>query len=236
MMFFGILLPMLLLTSLVLIVVFTKNMKRTRLRKTFHRNIVVGYLALLLIGLVVAEVMERTVEQHALPKVLPNNSEFDLYTAITEGKPIPERLVLAERSHEVQDTLLVSAFTSATIFIERTPGNGNTIAETVYSPELMVSIGDETDEYYDFTEQLEVALPIWENGSMSVPKQPANRIQYTFYHDSNIVNQFTGEKTHGYTSGSMSGAMMIHLAVPESITLNLPETENEYGAYIEVIE
>lgn len=236
MMFFMVLIPVLLLIGLVLIVVFTKNMKRTRLKKTFHRNIIVGYLVFLLIGLAMAEVMERTTEYQTPPIVNVEDVEFDLLAAIVEGTPIPEHSILSKQSHEVKGELLISSFTNAYLLIERTTDNSNIITETVYTPELLANIEEEDDMYYDFTDQLEIALPIWEGNLMTVPKQPLNNIQYTFYHDSDILNQFTGEKTYGYSSGSVSGAMTIHLLVPESIELTLPELENEYGTYIDVIE
>ncbi|PID16159.1 hypothetical protein CSV63_05850 [Sporosarcina sp. P34] len=238
MMFFMVLIPIVLLLGLVPIVIFTKNMKRTRLKKSFHRNIIVGYLVLLLLGVFVAEFMERKVELHIPPKVTDKNIEFDLQSAIVEGATIPEHLVLAKRSHEVKDELSISPFTGAYMLIERTPHHSNVVSETVYTPELLANIGDGDgdDVYYDFTDQLKIALPVWENNWMTVPKQPRNTIQYTFYHDSNILNQFTGEKTHGYSSGSVSATMMIHLVIPESIELNLPEIESERGTYIEFLE
>lgn len=236
MMFFMVLIPVFLLMGLVLIVIFTKNMKRTRLKKKFHRNFIFGYLLLLLLSLVVAEVMERKVEHQNPPKVNVEDVEFDLPAAIVEGTPIPEKFVLAKRSHKVKGELVISSFTNAYLLIERTPDNSHTIKETVYTPELMANIGEENDVYYDVTDRLESALPIWESNLMTVPKQPLNNIQYTFYHDSNILNQFTGERAYGYSSGSVSRAMTIHLIVPESIVLKLPEVENEYGTYIDVIE
>lgn len=236
MMLITILVPVVLLLGLITIVMVTKNMGRVRMKKTFQWKLIIGYLALLLIALAVAEIMEQKVESKSPPKIAETEIGFDLYHAIVEGLPIPENLVLTKRSHEIKEKFSIPSFTGAYIIIERVPDNSQTIEEAVYSPELMAMFSDEGNAYYDLSDQLKIELPVWDDSSMSVPKQPDNNLQYTFYHDSNMLNQFTGEKTQGNSSGSVSGAMTIHLTIPESIELDIPETENEYGYYIDILE
>lgn len=236
MMLFTIMVPVVLLLGLLTIIIVTKNMGRVRMKKSFHWKLIVGYLVLLMIGLVIAETMERQVEGVNPPEVVANEDGFDLYNAIVEELPIPENLVLAKRSHEVEGKFSIPSFTGAYVLIKRTPDTSQTIEETVYSPELMTMFNDEDSMYYDLSDQLKINLPVWNSGSMSVPKQPKNHLEYTFYHDSNILNQFTGEKTHGNTSGSVSGVMTIHLLIPESIELDIPELEDEQNYYIDILE
>ncbi|WP_158232275.1 hypothetical protein [Sporosarcina sp. P1] len=50
------------------------------------------------------------------------------------------------------------------------------------------------------------------------------------------MNQSTGEKTHGNSSGTVSGVMTIHLSIPESIELDIPELNDEQNYYIDVLE
>lgn len=237
MMMFIILVPILLILGLLTIIMMTKNIGRMRMKKSFHFKLIIGYLVLLLIGLVVAEIMEQQVENASLPKTLANETEFDLYHAIVEDLPIPENRVLAKRSHEVGEKFSIPSLIGAYVLIERTTESSNTIEETIYAPELMASFGD-NDTYYDLSDELEIELPVWNSDSISVPKQPENQLHYTSYHDSNILNQFTGDRTLGYggSSGSISGTMTIHLLIPESIELDIPEAENQQGGYIDILE
>ncbi|PIC68212.1 hypothetical protein CSV71_04715 [Sporosarcina sp. P21c] len=206
------------------------------MKKSFHWKLITGYLVLLMIGLVVAETMERQVEGVNPPEVVANEVGFDLYNAIVEELPIPENLVLAKRSHEVEGKFSIPSFTGAYILIKRTSDASRTIEETVYSPELMLMFNEDDSIYYDLSDQLNIKLPVWDSNSMSVPTQPENHLEYTFYHDSNILNQFTGEKTHGNSSGTVSGVMTIHLSIPESIELDIPELNDEQNYYIDVLE
>lgn len=235
-MFITILVPVVLLLGLLTIIMVTKNMGRVRIKKTFHWKLITGYLVLLLIGLVVAEAMEQRIEGVNPPEVVANEVGFDLYNAIVEELPIPKNLVLAKRSHEVEGKFTISSFPGAYILIKRTPEISGTIEETVYSPELMTMFNGEDSMYYDLSDQLKINLPVWNSNSMSVPKQPENRLEYTFYHDSNILNQFTGEKTHGNSSGSVSGVMTIHLLIPDTIELDIPDLDHEQNYYIDILE
>lgn len=235
-MFLTILVPVVLLLGLLTIILVTRNMGRMRMKKSFHWKLITGYLVLLMIGLVVAETMERKVEGVNPLEVVANEVGFDLYNAIVEDLPIPEHLVLAKRSHEVDGKLSISSFTGAYILIKRTSDASRTIEETVYSPELLTMFNEKDDMYYDLSDQLNIKLPVWNSNSMSVPTQPENHLEYTFYHDSNILNQFTGEKTHGNSSGTVSGVMTIRLLIPESIELDIPGLDDEQNYYIDVLE
>ncbi len=237
MMILTIVIPILLLLLLLTIIMMTKNIGRMRMKKSFHFKLIIGYLVLLIIVLIVAETMEQKVENASLPKTVISETEFDLYHAIVEDLPIPESSILAKRSHEIEGKFSIPSFVGAYILIERTSESSQTIEETIYAPELMASFGD-NDIYYDLSDQIEIKMPIWNEHSMSVPKQPQNQLHYTFYHDSNILNQFTGERTsdYGSSSGSVSGTMTIHLLIPESIELDIPEAENQQGGYIDILE
>lgn len=231
-----ILVPIVLLIGVLTIILVTKNMGRVRMKKSFHWKLITGYLVLLMIGLVVAETMEQRIEGVNPPEVVANEVGFDLYHAIVEELPIPQNMVLAKRSHEIEGKFTIPSISGAYVLIKRTSDNSRTIEETVYSPELMTMFNNEESMYYDLSDQLKINLPVWDSESMSVPKQPENHLEYTFYHDSNILNQFTGEKTHGNSSGSVSGVMTIHLLIPESIELDIPELDDDQNYYIDLLE
>lgn len=235
-MLFTIMVPILLLLGVLTIILVTKNMGRVRMKKSFHCKLITGYLVLLMIGLIVAETMEQRVESVNPPEVVASEVGFDLYHAIVEELPIPQNMVLAKRSHEIEGKFTIPSITGAYVLIKRTSDNSRTIEETVYSPELMTMFNNEESMYYDLSDQLKINLPVWDSESMSVPEQPENHLEYTFYHDSNILNQFTGEKTHGNSSGSVSGVMTIHLLIPESIELDIPELDDDQNYYIDLLE
>lgn len=231
-----ILVPIVLLLGILTIILVTRNMGRVRIKRSFHWKFIIGYLVLLIIGLGVAETMERKVKGVNLPEAVENEVGFDLYSAIVEELPIPDNLVLAKRSHEVEGEFSIPSFSGAYVLIKRTPSTSRIIEETVYSPELMATFDDEENTYYDLSDQLKVNLPVWDSKSMSIPKQPKNHLEYTFYHDSNILNQFTGEKTSGYSSGTVSGVMTVHLLIPESIEIDIPELDDDQNYYIDLLE
>lgn len=236
MMLFTILIPILLLLGVLTIVVVTKNMGRVRMKKSFHLKLIIGYVVLLLIGLAIAETMEQRVGSAELPEAVANGGEFDLYHAIVEELPVPRNMILAKRSHEVEGKFTIPSISGAYVLIKRTSDDSRIIEETVYSPELMTMFNSEDSTYYDLSDQLKINLPVWDKGSMSVPQQPENHLEYTFYYDSNILNQFTGEKIHENSSGTVSGVMTIHLVIPELIELDIPELDDEQNYYIDLLE
>lgn len=231
-----ILVPVMLLLGVLTLVVVAKSMGRVRMKKTFHWKLISGYLVLLLIALVVAETMEQKADSEYPAQIAASGAGFDLRHAIIEDLPVPEHLVLAKRTHEMNGVFTIPSSIGAYIIIERSPKDSGTIEETVYSPELMAMFSEKGDTYYDLSDQLEIELPVWDDHSMTVPPQPDNQLQYTFYHDSNVLNQFTGENTQGGSSGTVSGAMTVHLIIPESIELDIPDTESEEGYYIDILE
>ncbi|MGE7546268.1 hypothetical protein [Sporosarcina newyorkensis] len=236
MMMFAIVMPILLIIGILTIMMVVKSMGNVRVKKKFHHKLIIGYLALLVIVLIVAEIMVQNHQMEPPPTVTSSEAGFDLRYAIDQGAPIPERLIAAQRTHEVEGEFSLPKFyRHAYILIERTPEESNTIEETVYKPELLTGFDESGGIYYDLSDQLQIELPIWDSHSMSVPKQPINKIQYTFYHDSNMLNQFTGVQNHGYSSGMGSGVITIHLVIPESVELDIQETGDEYGDYIEFL-
>ncbi|PIC63981.1 hypothetical protein CSV79_09330 [Sporosarcina sp. P13] len=236
-----------LLMGIVVLMVVVKSAGRMSMNKTFHRKFIMGYLVLLSILLITAEVMERNYEFEQLSIVEGNRYGFDVRNAIEEGLPIPQRLIASKRTHEVGEKFSIPKFpTNAFILIERIAVESNFIEETVYRPEMMVEFGgpgstynDDTEgTYYDVSDKIQIELPVWDRRSMYVPLQPSNNIQYTFYHDSNILTQFSEQRRSGYsyTSGSVSSMMTVHLRIPESIVLDLPQSTDEFENYtIEVL-
>ncbi|WP_153731043.1 hypothetical protein [Sporosarcina obsidiansis] len=235
---FTIILPILIILAIVTIWLVVRSMANMRLKKNFHRKLVIGYIALLFIVLIAAEIMVQNHDQEPPPKAPENAVQFDLRYAIDQGASVPERLVAARRTHEVEGTFTIPDFyRGAYILIERTAGESNKIEETVYKPELFAGNDVSNETLYDLSDQLQIELPVWDSHSMYVPKQPQNQINYTIYHDSNVLNQFTDQKRHvsGMVSGSMHGVMTIHLVIPESIELDIKQTGDGYDQYIELL-
>ncbi|GKV63989.1 MULTISPECIES: hypothetical protein [unclassified Sporosarcina] len=240
MMIFAIVTPILLVLGLLTIMMTVKNMGRIQIKKNVHRKLIIGYLILLFIGVITAEIMTSMNDQEPPPKMPENAAQFDLRSAIEQDAAIPERLVAARRTHEVDGTFAIpDLYNGAYILIERTPGESNIIEETVFKPELYAGFDVSDGSYFDLTGQLQIELPVWDSRSMRIPKQPVNKIRYSIYHDSNMLTQFgsSPSTSTGMVSGTVSGMMTIHLRIPESIELDISETEDEfeYDQYIELL-
>ncbi|MDV6379160.1 hypothetical protein ORD22_13140 [Sporosarcina sp. GW1-11] len=247
MMIFAVGATIVLLMVIVVLMLVVKNAGRLGINKIFHRKFIIGYLILLLIFLIIAEVMERNYEFEQLSIVEGEQYGFDVRNAVEKGLPIPQRLIATKRTHEVEENFSIPKFPdNAIILIERTTDKSNLIEETVYRPEMLVEFGGFDSRnydglggtYYDVSDKIQVELPVWDSRSMYVPLQPSNTIHYTFYHDSNILTQFSEGRRIGYSysSGSMSGTMTVHLRIPESIELHLPQSADEFENYrIEIL-
>ncbi|WP_301109145.1 hypothetical protein [Sporosarcina sp.] len=242
MIIFTVVMPVLIILAVVIIWLVIKNMGKMRMKKSFHRKLIIGYIVLLFVVVIAAEIMEKKYDRQPPPKAPESAMGFDLRYAIEQRSAIPERLVEAKRTHEVKGEFSIPKFyEGAYILIERTSEESNTIEETVYKPELFAGYDTSYGGLYDLSDQLKIELPVWDDHSMRVPRQPQNHIQYTVYHDSNMLNQFnhphnkSSSSSAGVTTGMTSGMMTIHLVIPESIQLEIPETGDEYEQYIELL-
>lgn len=226
----------LLIAASLTIFMLVKNFGNLGMKKAFHRNLVIVYLILLLGALIVSEIMQRTNAAEAPPVVSANEMNYDIYFALSQGSEIPENRIASRRTHEVDGKLFITSKSqSAYILIERSKEKGNTVTETIYKPELYTGYDEDRGSYYDLSDRLQFKLPEWDSSSMTVPRQPVNQIHYTFYHDSNMISQFTGQPRHRGGSGSASTQLLIHLSIPESVELDIPSTENENGTFIDYL-
>ncbi|AXI00583.1 hypothetical protein DV702_13145 [Sporosarcina sp. PTS2304] len=227
----------LLLLAILTILLVVKSAGNLGMNNSVHKKVLVSYLALLFIVFIAAEVMAKTMEFEQLTVVEGNLYGFDVREAIEKDLPIPNRLIATQRTHEIDGKFTIPNFPKdAVILIERTADRDNVIEETVFRPEMMVEFDGMDGTFYDVSHKIKIELPAWDSHSMYVPMQPPNHITYTFYHDSNIVNQLSGKPSYGYNSGSVSGMMTVYLKVPESIELDLPQSTDEFENYtIEVL-
>lgn len=192
-------------------------------RKT-HFTWMKVYFVLLLASLVFAELLEWNRTDTHMPKIATEEEvEFNLYEAITHHLPIPNDMIVERRTHETNGHLTIRVESEmGLVLIERTQEKGTLIEETIFKPLLVAND-------YDLSNQLQFNKPLWQDGTMRVPKQPMNELQYVSYYDSIMLNLFTKERNKHFDSwGSSSQLMMIHLRIPESVTIDADEDVVEY--------
>lgn len=224
--------PILLIVGIVTLLFVVKNAGRMRMGKTFHWKLIIGYLMLLAVLLIIAEVMERNYKFEQPFVVSASESEFDVMTAIRQDLPIPERLIVEKRTHEVEQKFSIAHIpVEAFIVIERTSDESLVIQETVYKPKVLLELYSEENAYYDLSDGIKVKLPVWDKQSMYLPQQPINQVRYTFYQDSGILNQFSEKPMDAFRMGTISSMLVIHLLVPTSIDLEVPEFTDEFERY-----
>lgn len=190
-----------------------------RIGRKIHIGFIGGYIALLCIGLIFAEIAEVK-NREEMPKKLDNDQLSIYFEQVVQKKGrIDTSYILSERQYTVSESLSIhQPFEHVAFYIERTKDH-STVKEVIYKPLLDIN-------HYDFSDHVKVEMPIWQDNEVTIPKQPKSIFRYISYHDSALVNQLTtarGANFNGFSSGYQT--MAIHLIVPEDVDIQFDSTD-----------
>lgn len=187
-----------------------------------HFTIVFSFIALLLIMTLIVEwLYPRSEVNHLLTQETGDLFEdFSVESSIINGEPIDESRLLEKRTHEVGETLTIQDLTldyfGTDIWIERKGTNDGIIEEYITEPYFHVN-------GYNFTNDIEVALPKWDDHTVTFFKQPTFKFKFASYKDSMLLDQFTNtHKSQGFFNGFSSSArsLTVHLIVPKDLEID----------------
>ena len=204
-----------------------KSRTRFVFNRTTHFVLMGGYIAFLVITLMISDGIAQN-QRELEPKKVDAQPEFDVDRAISKGNPIPEEELLAERIHVVKGTLSIKQSDygyNGYYYIERTKIGENQVTERVYRPSL---INGEDFAGYNLSNYVQVNLPEWTDNEVNVPVQPRQHLVFTSFHDSTVLNQFTNQQAVEYYSGYAMRSMIVHLLVPESVELDIQLEPDTY--------
>ena len=87
--------------------------------------------------------------------------------------------------------------------------------ELIFKPMLQIN-------GHDFSDKVKMAKPIWQDGLITLPKQPLTDIQYAQFNDAILLNQmtFTDSRSSSYR-GYGTRALVVYLLVPEGIEIEV---------------
>lgn len=193
-----------------------------RISKATHFKISIGFIVLLLVLSAISEFIGAGKESATpIPKADANYEEtFDLIDSqIMNDEPVDPNLLIEKRTHQVGDTLFIhneeeeQFYETITIYIIRKSGDDQTVEEFIYKPLLIVN-------GYDFSQEFDMTMPVWDTDNMTIPKQKSNDITYTTFQESIILNQLTKFKSSsnmGYDSALRTP--IVYLKVPENLEI-----------------
>lgn len=224
-------LPIVLLIMILILAMVGKGFIRKGIlafNRKFHFWAAFGFIGLLLIMTILAEVLYPTSQVSKAPPKMDNHFPYSLkaYNAISddviEGKKVDSSLLVASRTHEVGDQLEImhrgEFYDFPMIYIERSDTASNTVEEYVYKPYMFVND-------YDYTEQLNLHLPTWQDDTMTIVDMVDFQLNLVSFSDASLFKQFTSAGLGTVFSGgvgSSSASPIIHLIVPEDVEVIAP--------------
>ena len=204
--------------------------------KAAHFKILIGFLGLLLLLTAIGEFVGAGKESvEPAPKADANFERlFDsIGDHIFNREAIDSPLLIEKRTHPIGATLTIhnkeqneDYFEGPTIYIERKSSNDQTIEEFVYKPLLFV-------DGYNFSDKVNVAMPIWTGDTMTLTEQQGYDITYTTFQEATFLDQLTKNKSY-YTGsdGSTFSSPIIHLKIPKDLEV-INEYEEEQHIFID---
>lgn len=235
---FGILIPFILLASIIILIYGMKkpnkmmksktNKVSFRMNRSTHFKILLAFIALLVVLAVTVEVFEPR-RQTAAPLVkVESDYGMGIYSVgnqIMNGEKADSAFFLEKRVHLAGDTLTIKRsdepFEGPTVYIERKRENDGTIEEFLYKPLLTV-------DDYDFSDKLEVVMPVWAENTVTFPKSLKPDIEHTNFQEATILKQLTTTRFQASISmrhGSTSIPLVVHLKVPMDLEIIDPSGE-----------
>ena len=207
-----------------------------RISKAAHFKLLIGFLGLLLLLTAIGEFVGggRQLLEPA-PKADANfEQQFDsISDQIFNREAVDPSLLVEKRTHPVGATLTIhnkeqneDYFEGPDIYIERKSDNDQTIEEFVYKPLLTVN-------GYDFSDKVNVAMPIWTGDTMTLSENSSDDITYTTFQEATFLDQLTKNKSY-YTGGNDStfSSPIIHLKIPKDLEV-ISEYEEQQLLFID---
>jgi len=224
------LLPLVILI-IVFVVVFRTIKPSTKsspiqLNRRTHYSFLLFYIVILLIAAVVAESMEPKNSVHLDLETVTQDSDLDIYNAITTSKEIDSSRILVERTHNIGAELIIeNPSEGPQILIKRKEVDDGLIEETIYSPTFFVN-------NYDFTRFIDMIKPTWTNSRLTFVDKPFPVVEHVSYSDSTLLNQFSTNDYDDFMSyGSSSTSAIVYLFVPKNLVI-----ETRYDELVEYID
>ena len=205
-----------------------------RIKRSTHFKILLAFIVLL-IGLTIAVeiIVPRSQSATPIPKVDGpfyefENSVYSLEDQIMNGEETDSALLFEKRTHLAEDTLTIERHNEQLdgpyVYIERKSENDGTIEEALYKPILIV-------DDYNFSEKLDVTVPIWAGNLVTFPESIKVDIEHTNFQETTMLNQLTTKRFQASISmghGSMSRPLIVHLKVPKDLKIIDPWDEVFY--------
>ncbi len=216
---------LLLLVIIALVNFFVISNKSTRKQpivhfsRRLHFALIVGYIVFLLAMLITSEYVER---QHPTSSSTDESTAVDfteLHSQLSIGKIdeiINSRQFIEKRTHQIGDTLNIqNEYDGTYIYIERKSTDNDIVEELIFKPMLQIN-------GHDFSDKVKMAKPIWQDGLITIPKQPLTDIQYAQFNDAILLNQmtFTDSRSLSYR-GYGTRSLVVYLIVPEDIEIEV---------------
>lgn len=217
---------LLLLIVLAIVYFFGKSNKTSRKQTTINFNsrkhfaLLIGYIVFLLAVLVTSEFIER---RHPTSSSTDESTAVDfteLHAQLSIGKIdeiVNSPQFIEKRTHPIGDTLNIQhEYDGTYIYIERKSTDDNIVEELIFKPMLEIN-------GHDFSDKVKIAKPIWQDGLITLPKQPLTDIQYAQFNDAILLNQmtFTNSRSSSYR-GIGTRSLVVYLIVPAGIKIEAP--------------
>ncbi len=214
---------LLLLVVVAIVYFFGKSNKTGRKQTTIsfnsrkHFALIIGYIVFLLGVLVTSELFERQHPTSSSTGELTAVDFTELHSHLSIGKideVINSPQFIEKRTHPISDTLNIqNEYDGAYIYIERKSTDDDIIEELIFKPMLQVN-------GHDFSDKVKVAKPIWQDGLITLPKQPLTNIRYAQFNDAILLNQmtFTDSRSLSYR-GYSTRPLVVYLLVPEGVEI-----------------
>ena len=207
-----------------------------RISKAAHFKLFIGFLGLLLLLTAIGEFVGAG-KQSADPAPKADANFERLYDSIDgqifNSEAVDPSLLIEKRTHSVGETLTIhnkeqneDYFEGPAIYIERKSDNDQTIEEFVYKPLLIV-------DGYDFSDRVNVSMPIWTGDTMALSENPRYDITYTTFQEATFLDQLTKFKYYNNQGAeSLSRPPFIHLMIPKDLEI-INEYEEEKLIFID---
>lgn len=189
----------------------------------FHYAIVFSFITLLLIMTITVEwLYPNSKTNHLPPKTAIDLDSYDSpLVSGMNGETPDDSLLIAKRTHEVGDKLTIDylslEYGEPEIWIDRKDINDGIIEEHIYKPLFIVA-------EYDLSDVAYTTLPEWQGDTVTFLEQPAYKLEFVTFSNSNLLDQFTDElhDSEGFSRGfsSTSGASAVHLTVPKDLKID----------------
>lgn len=187
-----------------------------------HFKLLIAFMGVLILLTIAAEFITPKNSVVTLPPKAEPNFEEDMYLIeeqIMNRQKVDDAMLFEKRTHPAGDALVIrqdeNFFTHGQIYIERKNNDDQTIEEFIYKPALLMN-----DEY-DFSDIVQVTLPVWTDNIVSFPTNKSV-INFVSFREAPALAQFTTishQQTmlDGYSS--LARLPIIHLIVPEDLAI-----------------